>query len=1214
LPLCFAGALRFNPVMHVRFLLGPAGSGKTFRCLREIRAALTASPLGPPLVLLAPKQATFQLERQLLADASLAGYTRLRILSFERLAGFAFEQLRKPLPRLLAEEGRVMVLRALLAQKHAELRLFRASSRLPGFARRLSDLLREFQRHHLTPARLEKLLPQIEEQTPLGQKLHDLALLQCAYAGWLKSQKLHDADTLLSLAADELQGLARARPAKPVLRIDALWMDGFAQMTPQERRLLGALLPFCQRATLAFCLEGEPPPDLSWHSPWSLIGQTYRQVRAEIAAVVGSEPDVEVLTRDGTHSRFAGRPVLRHLERYWAQPVPLPCSCDRKVAGANVSDHALTDDSPRPHGRSYDKTGETPALLSSFRVIVCPNPEAEARFAAREILRFVRDERGRFRDVAVLVRQLEPYHEPIRHVFSRYGVPFFLDRREAITHHPLAELTRFALRTIAFGWKRPDWFGALKTGLVHRDDRAIDELENEALARGWEGKTWKEPVHIADNEGLSRRLDDLRQNLVRPFLKLESALQPHPGAPTIGPTGRQLADGLTEFWTALDVEGRLADWSTRTLSNAHFEIPSALHTTAWEQMQEWRDNLALAFAAEAQPLSAWLPIVEAGLSGLTVGIIPPALDQVLVGALDRSRNPDLQRVFVLGLNETVFPAPPPRPPLLTERERALLAQHGHALGPDPRVQLGHERFYGYIACTRARQRLLLTCAQRDAEGKPLNPSIFVAHLQHLFPSLKVETFATQLALADAQDASELVAPLVQAQQETTSVGIESDQRLLKLAAMPAFASVLQKAAELAAASAAAEVSSQETEKLYGPELQVSVSALEDFAECPFKFFIRRGLRAEERLEFEIDAKEKGSFQHEVLKEFHGQLQAQGKRWRDLEPGEARERIRRLGEEQLPRFRSGLFAASAEREFTGRQLIEGLEKLMQTLVRWNRDQYGFDPHAVEIDFGLGERGLPGWRLDLDEGRALVLRGRIDRVDLCPTGQPGEALGVVIDYKSSERRIDPVKLYHGLELQLLAYLGVLRHLADPQQALGVTRLRPAGVFYVSLRGRPPSGKTRREVLSGATAVRPNPYQHLGRFDRNFLKQFDRRDMDKGDQFKFAVNQDGQFAKRGNEAMPAQEFAQLLEAVEAHLRRIGREIFAGRVQAEPYRINAEKACDRCDYRAVCRFDPWVEPYRVLRPPPKATPNEAPARKARPPLGRVEVQESATSGKPEA
>ena len=86
--------------MQARFLLGPAGSGKTFRCLAEIRAALRQNAEGPPLVLLAPKQATFQLERQLLAGKELSGYTRLNIFSFERLAQFVLEKLQvAPPPR-----------------------------------------------------------------------------------------------------------------------------------------------------------------------------------------------------------------------------------------------------------------------------------------------------------------------------------------------------------------------------------------------------------------------------------------------------------------------------------------------------------------------------------------------------------------------------------------------------------------------------------------------------------------------------------------------------------------------------------------------------------------------------------------------------------------------------------------------------------------------------------------------------------------------------------------------------------------------------------------------------------------------------------------------------------------------------------------------------------------------------------------------------------
>ncbi len=149
--------MRDKEGVKARFLLGPAGSGKTFLCLAEIRRALLAEPEGPPMIFLAPKQATFQLERQLLADADLRGYTRLQILSFERLARAALEFAGQPPQALLSEEGRAMVLQALLARRRKELQIFHASAGLPGFARQLSQELRELQQRQVSPEILRQL-------------------------------------------------------------------------------------------------------------------------------------------------------------------------------------------------------------------------------------------------------------------------------------------------------------------------------------------------------------------------------------------------------------------------------------------------------------------------------------------------------------------------------------------------------------------------------------------------------------------------------------------------------------------------------------------------------------------------------------------------------------------------------------------------------------------------------------------------------------------------------------------------------------------------------------------------------------------------------------------------------------------------------------------------------------------------------------------------
>jgi ATP-dependent helicase/nuclease subunit B len=1182
--------MRENSSVQARFLLGPAGSGKTFRCLAEIRDALAAAPDGPLLILLAPKQATFQLERQLLADPALQGYTRLRILSFERLAEFVLTTLRVAPPQLLNEEGRVMVLRALLMRHGQELKLFRKSARRPGFARQLGEVLAELQQHQFTPAKLRGLAARPNLPDELRHKLHDLALLFDAYTRWLGEHELQDANRLLDFATGALR--PQSTPHGSRFTFQRLWLDGFAEMTPAEMDLLAAVLPGGERATLAFCLDESAAPaggEASWLSLWATLRKTYQECRRRVEALPDGEISVEQLRRGAQQNRFARNPELALLEAHWSGDSPVRAS------------EATPDN---------NNSRTKPSAPQSISLIACPSPEAEAAFAAREILRSVRDG-GRFRDTAVLVRDLERYHQPLERAFRRYEIPVFLDRRESVAHHPLAELTRSALRTVAFDWQPEDWFAALKTGFPGADEAEVDRLENESLAHGWRGAKWREPLSIADDPALARSAERLRQALLPPFTRLAQRL----AALQNQPTGAQLAEALRELWAQLDVERTLERRSLAEAQTCETSLdpsrpgnaaschaplrqpPLTIHLTVWEQMNAWLDNLELAFPRGPLPLRDWLPILEAGLANLTVGVIPPALDQVLIGAIDRSRNPDLKLALVLGLNEGVFPAPPAAPNLLTDTDRDALQQHGAALGPDLRDQLARERYLGYIACTRASQKLVATYSRQDANGKLLNPSTFVSHWQRLWPGLEGEAFSGEVDLHEAEHVCELVAPLIAVQnaaerrvptgremgatpqgaEPVAGAPVEGWAPLLQL---PALAMLRDGLRQLRHPDPAERLSPALAEKLFGPVLRTSVSRLEAFAACPFKFFVHSGLRAEERKLFELDAREQGGFQHEVLRLFHDQLRGEGKRWRDLTPAEARERVGRIAAALTADYRDGLLRDTEQSRFTARVLTESLQDFVEVLVDWMRGQYEFEPAAVELEFGGRDGKFPGWEMDLGAGHRLVLQGRIDRVDLCREPGGDAAWCVVMDYKSGHRQLDPVLMRHGVQLQLLGYLSVLRHWADPRPLFGVARLVPAGVFYVNLRGKYERAGSRAEGLADAEAARKLAYRHTGRFDASLVRKLDRRpDVTQGDQFNYRLNQDGGRRANSTEALERAQFEQLLENFEARVREMGPRIIAGDATVDPYRKSGATPCEQCDYRAICRIDPWTHRYRVLR-----------------------------------
>lgn len=1158
--------------MQIRFLVGPAGSGKTHRCLEEIRRRLLDPTDSSELILLAPRQSTFQLERQILEGDGICGYTRLQIVSFERLAHAAFEWRGLSRPALLEEEGRVMVLRSLLARHRQQLQLFRASARLTGFAQQLSLVLRELQRAQMPPALLRSLAAKVEAGGGLRHKLEDLAVLAELYEQWLARHQLQDADSLLDAAANALREPAADFPKEPRPPAGGrcLWVDGFAEFSLQEVNFLSAVAPHCHEVTLTFCLGDQAEEKVSWLSSWSLALENHRRCKEMLSAVPRAHITRLGLPRQEGQNRFKASPVLRHLEEFW--------------------------DAPKAWVKSRPEGPATPlalaqegdwALQRSLRVVVCADLEGEVVEAAREILRFVR-EGGRYRECAVLMRDLERYQGLIRRVFAHYEIPCFLDRREAVAHHPLAELTRNALRTAAFEWQNEDWFAALKTGLLPAEREAIDWLENEALARGWRGKAWLKPIEVADNPALAQKAEGLRLRLVKPFQVLGLALV------AVGnrPSGGQLAAALRQLWDDLRVEQTLAEWALREHLAPGQTLPRAVHGTVWEQMNNWLENLELAFSAESLPLRDWLPIVDAGLATLTVGVIPPVLDQVLVGTLDRLRNPDVRLGILLGLNEGVFPSAPSAPALLTESDRQELGRWHGGLGGTVRHHQARERYLAYIACTRPRERLVLTHARSDSEGAPLNPSALLSQIRRLFPDLEVESGAAVLSWEKFEHAVESLVPLLRLSRRMANEQAAPEPAPLPgaggpppapawcaLAELPVMAGLLGPLERLHESGTRCHLSPEMAERLYGPVLRTSVSRIEQFAACPFKFFVHSGLRAEERLRFELDVREKGSFLHDLLALFHHRLRAENRRWRDLTPAEARARIGALAESLFQTYREGLLQVDGQTQFAARLLTESLQDFIEVLVGWMRGQYQFDPVAVELPFGEGGEAPP-WRLELGNGRGVEVYGRIDRVDLAREGDGPGAYCVVVDYKSGQKKLDPVLLEHGLQLQLLAYLGVLRHWPNPHATFGVEKLIPAGVFYVNLHGRYSARKSRAESLSDSDQARREAYRHTGRFDLRVLRLLDSRaDAASGDQFNYRLTKSGTVDRRCREPMEPVAFARLLDSIEGHLQSMGRSIFAGVVDVAPFRKGSVTACKYCQYQGICRIDPWTHPFRVLR-----------------------------------
>ena len=184
---------------------------------------------------------------------------------------------------------------------------------------------------------------------------------------------------------------------------------------------------------------------------------------------------------------------------------------------------------------------------------------------------------------------------------------------------------------------------------------------------------------------------------------------------------------------------------------------------------------------------------------------------------------------------------------------------------------------------------------------------------------------------------------------------------------------------------------------------------------------------------------------------------------------------------------------------------------------------------------------------------------------------------MDYKSGGKKWDAVLVEHGVQLQLPAYLNALRHWKNPREKFGADRLIPAGVFYVNLRGQFEGGKTRDEVLDAADA-RKLAYRHNGRFDAGVLPKLDRAGAARPIQL---PAEPGRLAAQrfGRGAAARRNLKKCWTASRRNCRKWAARFFPARRRWTRIARARETPCEFCDYRAVCRIDPWTHQWRVLR-----------------------------------
>ncbi len=1150
--------------MAVRFILGRAGTGKTTRCLEELCAAVQADPQGPPLVLLVPEQATFQMEQALLGPGGLKGMMRAQVLSFQRLAwrvSLSAGGLARP---PLSDLGKYMVLRALVEQRLDQLQVFGRVADRPGFIEKLARTISELRTYALGPAELQQHLAAMaqngQDQTVLGTKLHDLALVMADLTAYTAG-RFTDPDDTLALLAQRL-------PQSGLLKEAEVWVDGFSGFTPQELAVLASVFTCARQVHLTLCLD---PAELTRlqgkHSPTDLfhLTLTTHDQLCSVAARQGVTLRPPLVLDEPV--RFQNAPELAHLERHFFRP-----------------------GQPRPW------TGAAPALS----LVTAQNRRQEVEAAAREVLRLIRDAGLRYREVAVVARNLDAYAPLVATVFAEHGIPAFVDQRRPVAHHPLVELLRAALETVIRDWSYAPVFRFLKTDLAPVSRAEADTLENYVLEHAIRGRHWTDPqpwtylrrYTLEEDEEpgegqvrLLERINAIRRRAVAELADFQRRLGGGRGRRPL--TVAEITTALYKLLEDLQVAKRLQAWSTAAAQSGDLEAARE-HEQVWDGVIELLDQMAEGLGAAEMSLPQYLQVLAAGLDGLRRGMIPPGLDQVVVGSAERSRHSGVRAALILGATDRDFPPAPPEDAIFTDTERERLGGAGLELGPTSRLRLFQEQYFTCMALTRGAERLWLSYPLAGDDGRVLAPAPAVHRLQQVFPAPAGATAAPppppspgpNTEIAAIATPAQLAAALTRALRmhragyPLAPVWLDlyqwaaTDPSLREQVAPTLAALRYEETLRDRTASLGPELATS----LYGADLVTSVSRLEAFAACPFQHFAGYGLRLRERGQFRLEAPELGLFYHAAMSLFVRGLGQAGRDWDSLTPAEAGQMLDAIVDQLAPRLKGEILLSSPQHRY----LLRVVRRTLQTSLSFLGEhiyQGKFRPLWVELPFGEAEDGLPPVTVRLPDGGSVALRGRIDRVDGA-RGSDGSWLLRVLDYKSSARSLDLGRFYHGLTLQLLLYLYAV--VQNAPRLLG-SPARPAGALYFPVHDpvqalshpEPPErvAERRRKLFRSSGLVVADP-EVVRLMDLQGLGLIPAR-----------VNKDGTLRKNAPAASPAQ-FQLLFRHLEQVTARLAQQVRDGEVAAAPYRLRQQVPCTFCAYRSVCQFDPQVvgQVYRSL------------------------------------
>ena len=943
----------------LRLITGPKGSGKTHKA-HEILGECVKNKGSAMLIV--PKQFTFESDKGILHLLGPRLACEVEVLSFTRLSHIAVQQYGGITKPLLKGGSRLILMSFAIEGVKDSLQTFSRHSNEISLVKKMLSEVDRLKNEGITPEQLEAAADNINDRL-LCRKIREIALIYRSFEAIVSQNHFDDAD-LLKKVYDILS-------PTDFFKDKTIVIDGFSSFSFYELKLIELMLSDAKDVYVTLCTD-EPYSD-SMLSVFACVNKTVRKLRL-LAGNMGIDTDeIRLSVNESEHK---AKDILHLCENIYA-PVSKPYNDD----------------------------------VSNVVTVKAPVPAQECDFVARKIKQLIREEKYRCRDIAIVYRSGDEYEKLMRESLKKYGVPLFEDKRQPVINQPLVCFVRSLLSIISEGVSTDSILRYLKTGLTGLSVQEISDIENYVFMWDIDGKKWlsewkdnPDGFGYEMNEKRKEKLDyinAIRQKITAPVVKLKEQM---------GHTAdKQAIKDIYNYLKDNSVDKRLMEYAI-ALEEKGLNDLAVEQEQIWDILVETFDELAQAIGDMNVKTRVLGELFDLVIADKSLGKLPDGFDEVYICTADRILTKKAEVVFVLGMNEGVFPLNCKEEGLIFFKEKAKLSKCGIDLSESPKELTAAERFLVYACFAAAQEKLFICYSSTASSGEKLTKSEVVTMTERILGTVKeYDTLST--------DVEQLIESEKAAFELMASRWHMKDGKSLALkeyfSGKNEYSGRIESIKRALDGKNFAFENKSKAKELFGKNLYLSASQLEVYGNCPFMYFCRYGLFAKKRQSARLDPAQSGTVVHYVLENILGKYK--GRQFLELSGEQLDEQIKYYLNEYIDKNMGGSEDKAERFNYLYFRMHKILSAVLERLVA-EFSEGDFEP--CDFELCIDEKGdVKPAVIKLKDG-SVQLRGVIDRVDKMDLD--GARYIRVVDYKTGVKEFLLSDVMSGLNMQMLLYL--------------------------------------------------------------------------------------------------------------------------------------------------------------------------------------------------